>query len=226
MTASDPRDSIRLDVKDWEEFRASLAAAMLHAWFLSELDQTAPDYFPDLEARFQDGFGNADALARDDPDYDGAVPIQWRDGGVTFYDRDFAAELAELLFPHGESEGDFRFMAWGLTVVSIQGALEAYAEARDLDLTGGATKAIREHLRKVGGADLDAHTADLLAECEQTRHIFAHNRGVVDARYIRQVPNCHRLEGDRREVDIQTVIDFARAARRAAARIRDAERTP
>lgn len=222
MRASDPRDSITKDVKHWEEFRASLAAAMLHAWFLSELDQTTPGYFQDLRTRFEIGFLDAAQLKRDDPDYDGAVPVQWPQSGVTFYDRAFAEELDDLLFPHGEPEGDFRFMAWGLAVVSIQGALEAYAEATGLDLTGGATKAIRARLTAVGKADLDAKTADLLADCEATRHLYAHNRGVVDALYIRRVPNCQRLEGDRRDLDIFTVTDFARAARRAAARLRAA----
>jgi hypothetical protein len=221
----DPRDTGDPEIKAWEEFRASLAAALLLAWFLDELDQTAPGYFADLETRFEDGFGNAEALARDDPEYDGAVPVQWKQGGVTFYDQDFAQELADLLFPHGEAEGDFRFMAWGLAVVGIQGALEAYAEASGVDLAGGATTAIREHLRS-SGRSIDADTADLLADCEATRHIFAHHRGVVDEQYIRRVPNSQRFVGDRRALDLRTVIAFARAARRAAGGIRAAKRTP
>jgi hypothetical protein len=220
-SADDPRDSITPGDKEWQEFRASLAAAMLLAWFLSEIDQIAPDYFTDLETRFQDGIGNADALARDDPGYDGAVPVQWPHGGVTFFDRAFFDELEDLLFPHGEAEGDFRFMALGLAVVGVQSALEVYAEARGVNLEGGATTAIRDYLHVVGAADLDADTADLLADCEATRHIFAHNRGLVDAKYIRRVTNCQLLEGTRRDVRLNTVIDFARAARRAAVRLRD-----
>jgi len=190
---------------------------------LSELDQVSPNYFRELEIRFTEGFLNADAMVKDDPTYDGEVPVQWVKGGVTFFDRAFAEELYKLLFPHRDAEGDFRFMAWGLAVVALQGAFEAYAKSQNIDLTGGATIAVRKHILETTGHDLDGTTADLLADCEATRHLFAHNRGIVDEAYIRRVPNCRRLVQDRRDVDLETVTEFARALRRAALLIRDSK---
>ena len=217
--ANDPRDTLTRSVKEWEEFRATLAAAVLHAWLLTELDEVAPDYFVDLRARFTDGFINADLSAEEDPYDDRTVPVRWAKGGVEFFDRDFAEELQALLFPHPEAEGDFRFMAWGLAVVALQAALEAFAQSHGIDLTGGATAAIRKRISETTGEGLDALTADRLADCEATRHLFAHNRGIVDEAYIRRVPNCHRVVEDRRDVNFQTVMEFARAVRRAAAMI-------
>src|SRR6266508_2359214 len=97
---SDPRDSVTPGIKEWEEFRATLAAAVLHAWLLSELDQVAPAYFSELQGRFADGFGNAEQSLKDDPAYDGAVPVQRPTEGVTFFDKAFADELHDLLFHH------------------------------------------------------------------------------------------------------------------------------
>jgi hypothetical protein len=219
----DPRDSIAPGIKEWEEFRASLAAALLHAWLLSEFDHVSPGYFRELEGRFADGFANAEIMVRDDPTYDGDVPVQWLKGGVTFFDKAFADELYDLLFPHRDAEGDYRFMAGGLAVVALQGAFEAFARSRNIDLSGGATTAVRKHILKTTGRDLDAATADLMTDCEATRHLFAHNRGIIDEAYIRRVPNCRRLVQDRREVDFDTVAEFARALRRAAVLIRDSK---
>src|SRR5260370_21956512 len=122
-SANDPRDSITPGDKEWEEFRASLAAAMLLAWFLSDLDLVTPDYFTDLDRRFQDGFASADALPADDPAHE-VVSIQGPNTGGEFFDHDFADELSDLLFPHREAEGGVLFIPWCLTVVAIQSALE------------------------------------------------------------------------------------------------------
>ncbi len=129
--ANDPRDALARGKKEWEEFRASLAAAVLHAWLLTELDQLAPDYFADLRARFREGFMSADVFAEKDPYDERTVTVESPKGGAEFFERDFAEELRALLFPHREPEGDFRFMARGLVVVALQAALEAGRELRE-----------------------------------------------------------------------------------------------
>jgi hypothetical protein len=83
-----------------------------------------------LETRFTEGFLAGEGLSDDDPEYDGAVPVQNADDRrVVFYDRAFAELLYDQLFPHKDSSGNHLARSYGLVVVSLYGALEAYAKS-------------------------------------------------------------------------------------------------
>ena len=69
---------------------------------------------------------------RDDPTYDGDVPVQWLKGGVAFFDKAFADELYDLLFPHHDAEGDYRFMAGGLRCCASKARLKHLPRAKTL----------------------------------------------------------------------------------------------
>jgi hypothetical protein len=57
MGYRDERDVSEPREKSWQEFRASFAAALLHAWLVKELDELAPDYFDDLLCWFNNQNG-------------------------------------------------------------------------------------------------------------------------------------------------------------------------
>lgn len=217
----DLRDSGHPGIKQWEELRAGLASALLQAWLLDELDKVAPHYFASLQYRFEAGFDNAAALQREDASYDGDIPVAEADGeGTTWWDARNAEEMYDMLFPHGDAEGDARFMAWGAVPVILYSALESFARASGVMGKGGVVQAIRQHLRTSTGADLDAQTADILADFEATRHVFAHNRGIIDESYVRHVPGCGRVIGERRSLEWSAISRFCRAIRTAAERLR------
>ena len=125
----DPLDLGEPQQKAWEEFRVAFAAAFQHVWLLDELEQIAPDYIANVESRFSIGFLNAEGLAAENPEYDGAVPVQdvGDRRGVTFYDRHLANLLYEQLFPNDRNEADHRSHAYGLALVGVHAALESYA---------------------------------------------------------------------------------------------------
>lgn len=222
--ARDPLDIGEPRRKAWEEFRVAFAAAFQHVWLLDELEQLAPDYIAGLEFRFFAGFLNADGLARDDSQYDGAVPIQYPDDrGVTFYDHQFAELLYEQLFPNGQPSVQHLSRAYGLALVGLHATLESFAQALGaLRRRSPLPSDIRAFLTEKTGEDLDAGTADLLSDLDATRHILVHNRGIVDADYIRRVKDPVVEQGEYRPLTSSIVRQFAQAAWRTAAQLRDA----
>jgi hypothetical protein len=54
--SSDPRDSGAAGTKEWEEFRASFAAAFLLVWLIDESSDSLVSYVRDLHNRFMSGW--------------------------------------------------------------------------------------------------------------------------------------------------------------------------
>lgn len=224
---SDPRDSVEPVAKAWSEFSAVFAPAVLLLWFLHERGDEAIEYFRGLEDRFYNGFANAQLLAQEDPDYDGAVPIQSEGGGsVNFIDEDEALALQSQLFPHSEPEGDFRYYALGYVLIGVHSALETFVTA--LGLTLGRKQLPKEIQKffkdRTPQAPLSAELADDLTELDETRHLLVHHRGSVSARYVNNVRNNKLIEGERKPLDFRTMERLTGAAWKVADLMREAAR--
>lgn len=214
----DPLDIGDPQRKAWEEFRAGFAACFLQIWTLEELDELAPDYFRDLDSRLFVGFMNAEGLAELDPDYDGAVPVQSpTERSVWFIPKEEAEDLFDQLFPHGHGAASDKTPAYGLALVGLHSALEAYAVAAGIALDRKLPLAILAHLRRrTPKQDLGSEVADALTEFHETRRIIVHNRGIVDERYINAVKYNRMLEGERKPIDFGIALGFGRVVWRVA----------
>lgn len=222
--AHDPLDLGDTRSAAWEEFRASFAAPRLQLWMLEELGDAASTYLVGLESRWYEGLLHSKQLALDDPDYDGAVPVQWpAGGGVTFFDADVAQQMYDQLFPHGHAEADFLQASLGLITIGFHSALESYAKRLGLSDKPSLPEGIRSWLKtRQPPSDLAAGIADDLRDCDLTRHLFVHNRGIVDGRYVQRIRECRFIEGERRHLDVAVVGRFAEAVWRSAVAIRTA----
>lgn len=165
-----------------------------------------------------------------DPEYDGAVPFEDvphgdYHGQIVWFDRDEADELYDQLFPHGIPRVDDRTTGCGLAVVGLHSAFESYADAvgalNDGNRRQSLPQKIESHFRKRGVA-YEAWLAATLVDCDATRHIIVHNRGVVDERFANRVRDNELVPGERRPLDFPIVTKFARALWRIAVRLREA----
>ena len=64
---TDPRDTGTPGEKEWQQFRASFAAAVLHWRAVEDIDVLLPDYADDLHDRFMSGEDWNAILREDDP---------------------------------------------------------------------------------------------------------------------------------------------------------------
>lgn len=219
----DPLDQGSESQKGWEEFRVVFSAAFQHLWLLDELKYIAPEYSKTLESRFQTAFYTADLLAEDDLSHDGSVPISDpNEQGMDWYDGDMATLVYDQLFPHGPKEADRITRAYSMVLVGLHSALESYAGALGVQTRGPMPKNIRKFLQSRTGEDLDAGTADLIADCDATRHIIVHNRGIVDETFVYKVKDNTLREGEYRPLKSSNLHAFAQAIWRTAVRLRDA----
>lgn len=225
--ARDPLDGGDQATKAWEEFRVVFSAAFQHLWLLDELKFIAPDYAQTLESRFQTAFYTAELLADEDPDHDGTVPLHDpNDHGIDWYPSEAAGLLYSQLFPHGANEADPITRAYGLALVALHSALETYAEALEISVHRSMPKGVRKYLRERSGKDLDALTADQLSDCDATRHIIVHNRGIVDGEFVNKVKDNQFTLGEYRPLKSTIVHELAQAIWRTAVRLREAAATP
>jgi hypothetical protein len=219
----DPRDTGTPGEKEWQQFRAAFAGAMLNIWLLSELDELAPDYFRGLRERFNYGIAAGEGLAQDDPTYDGAAiidgPTRYRS---SFIDMDEALELEQQLFPHHDSEEEGMRSARALAIIALHSALESYC--RDLGIAVRRTslpRAIRSALANSKPPQvLDSETHDALVFLDETRHILVHNRGIVDDNYINNVPYNRLQRGEVRPVSESDLARFSRVVWKVARLLR------
>lgn len=226
----DPRDSIEPGVKEWEEFRSGFAAAFLLVWITEEAAEDLSTYAADLQNRFMSGWDIQDQLEAD-PD----LPEEMQDfplppvGGVespdypseiTWMDEGEARLLYDQLFPHDDSSGELSRTSAGLAVVALHGSLDTYVRSLGVYSHGYMPTAVRTFLKALAGDDpLSSETMDVLAECDATRNVVVHNRGVVDERYIRHVRASALQEGEFRHISAADLHRFARAIWKTAATV-------
>jgi hypothetical protein len=225
QTPLDPLDAGDPHRKAWEEFRVGFSGALLQVWLLGEIHRIAPDYFANLQTRLEKAFDHAELLAREDPDYDGAVPLDADSNPVIWYDRDEAEELYDQLFPHGPPSMQDQTTGLGLAVVGLHSAFEAYASAIGAFRRGSLPRAVVRYIHE-RRTTLDSRLADGLTECDATRHLIVHNRGIVDERYVETVKDNRLRPGERRPLSFVLVSDFANALWRTARQLRELSAPP
>lgn len=227
----DPRDAGQAGIKEWEEFRASYASAFVFVWLLDELKETLTDYADDLHSRFMSGWDIQEGLEidPDEPEDQRGFPLPGV-GGVEspdypdeliWMDNWEAKQLYQQLFPHRDSTEDFAQVTAGLGAVALRSALESYAKAAGVFTGGSLPRVIEEYIAEKERSELiDSITMRWLFDCDATRHIIVHNRGIVDEGYLRSVQGTQFAIDEFRNVTSRDLHQFARAIWKAAAAIR------
>jgi hypothetical protein len=216
----DPRDIMDPIQKQWEEFRASFAAGLLHVWLLKDLDELAPDYARHLQRRLDEA---SDIAAINEWD-DFPIPsIDPESMSYEWWDREGWELLQEQLFPKHSTNADrdFHFASRGLATIALHSALETFCKSVGAHKRGSLPASISEFLKQHGCSSLlDAQTSDALQELDATRHIFVHNRGIVDDRYIRAVAGSTLVTSDPKLLSNPDLQRFAGTAWTVATIIR------
>ncbi|MDX2206455.1 MAG: hypothetical protein SFU57_02315 [Gemmatimonadales bacterium] len=220
MTQRDPRDEGRPGEKEWQEFRTSFAGALLHSWLIRDLEEMRPDYHSELKQRIGDAICTIYVMREEDPD---AIegPIQGPEGsGADFWDLPSLELLENQLFPRGTSTEDILFAARGLIVVGLHAALESYFLSR---FQASGRKPLYRFVEDVitrSGVTFPAALFRDLVDCDETRHLFAHSRGVVTNRYIHNVAGTQLSEGQFRPLHTTDLHRFASAIWQTAVMLR------
>jgi hypothetical protein len=193
-----PRDSIQPCEKEWQEFRAGFAAALLHMWILRDLDCIAPNYVRDLGNRFNQARDSAEFFRKG---IDGSEDLVWVPAAspermdlsnYEIYSERELELLEDQLFPHGHDERDFQNFARGLLIIALHSALESFCVGLGIQMKRTTLpKAINSYLRTSGSSELGADLFKQLIEFDETRHIFVHHRGVISERYVANVSIKH-----------------------------------
>lgn len=224
---ADPRDSGSPGKKEWEEFRASYAAARLFSWLLGDLDEIAPDYVDDLRERINNGISMGELLAEEDHEYDRAAiihsPVRRE---AHFIDYEDAILLEDQLFPHrrASDDRDFKQAMHGLALVAFHSALESYVNAVGADRRRTPLpKAVGGFLVARGRKfELEESLADAFTVFDETRHLVIHNRGTVSDRYADNVKYNTLQVGELRVISARDLDDFSATAWRIASKLHTA----
>lgn len=210
LDTQDRRNRIR------ERLRANLAAALLLDWLLTDIETQDPEYFSNLESRFQSAFDWA-AMWRNDPKFDGFVPLHSRDGSTIdfwIHEEDLDGLLSRL-FPHGPSDVTSFSQGRALVVVMLHSALETLF--RDLGLKRNRKESIvSAFVRILEIRERDPALADTLVDFSETRNLVAHHGGRVAAKYRQRVPMTTFAIGETRLVTGKDVRLFSNAVHRVA----------
>ena len=212
----DPLDTQDPHTRARQRLRINLATTLLLDWLVSDVESREPDYFSDLESRFQTGFDYA-AKWRDDPKFDGFVPLHGRDGStIDFWlHRDDLDELLSRLFPHGPNDAPAFTQGRGFVVVMLHSALEALFY--DLGLkTKKRESIVSAWVRILDIAEREPALASVLVDLGESRNLLAHNGGRVTERYRRHVPLTTFAIGQTRLVTGKDIRIFSDAIHRVA----------
>jgi len=217
--ARDDKDPFELQERHGRaraRLRANIAAALLLDWLIIDVETLYPDYLSDLESRFQTGFDYAE-MWRDDPKFDGFVPLHGRDGStIDFWlHRDDLDELLSRLFPHGPNDAPAFNQGRGFVVVMLHSALEALFY--DLGLkTKKRESIVSAWVRILDIAEREPALASVLVDLGESRNLLAHNGGRVTERYRRHVPLTTFAIGQTRLVTGKDIRIFSDAIHRVA----------
>jgi hypothetical protein len=197
--------------------RSNLAAALLLDWLLTDIETQDPEYFSDLESRFQAGFEYA-TMRRDNPNFDGFVPLHGRHGSAIdfwIHEEDLGALLA-LLFPDGPNDARSFFQGRALVVVMVHSTLETLFQDLRLKKLNGEESVVNALLRILDITKREPTLADILVDLRETRNLIAHNSGRVTERYRRYVPMTTFAIGETRLVTRKDIRLFSDAVHRVA----------
>jgi hypothetical protein len=229
--ALDRRDIGHPGIKEWEEFRAGYAAAFLFVWLIREVPGQIEEYAADLHDRFMSGWDISESLGIDIalPESERGFPLppvggveeEGYETDLTWMDNSEAHALYDQLFPHGDSTRDFPNAAARMAVIALHSSLESYARGVGIEVRGSLPRALEAYLEQVRTPHLlDSVTMRVLVDCDATRNVIVHNRGVVDERYIRAVQYARFQIGEFRTVTAADLRLFAEAVWKSAVAIR------
>jgi len=220
MSDLTPHDRIdALDAQDARvrarhRFRSNLAAGLLLDWLLTDVEARNPEYFGQLESRFESGYDYA-RMWKEEGTFHGEVPIHTADGN----DVEFWIELEELallheeLFPHSSHDAPTFAEGRALVVVIIHSALETLFQ--DLRLSRAKKEGyVAAVLRLLQIAETEPLHNDLV-ELKAARNVIAHSAGAVDDRYLRDVPASPKVRDEKLLITAKDISRFASAVRRA-----------
>ena len=212
----DPLDTQDRRNRARQRLRANLAAVLLLDWLLADIETQDPEYFSDLESRFQAGFEYA-AMRRDNPNFDGFVPLHGRHGSAIdfwIHEEDLG-ELWARLFPHGPKDALSFSQGRALVVVMLHSAVEMLF--RDLGLKQRKRESVVSALVRIHGiAEQDPGLAAVLVDMGETRNLVAHHGGRVTAKYRQRVPMTTFAIGETRLVTGNDIRLFSDAVHRVA----------
>ena len=206
-----------------QRLRANLAAALLLDWLLADIETKDPEYFSDLESRFQAGFEYA-AMRRDNPNFDGFVPLHGRHGSAIdfwIHEEDLG-ELWARLFPNGPNDATSFSQGRALVIVMLHSALEMLFQDLGLKQKKGES-VVLALVRILGIAKRDSALADVLVDLGETRNLVAHHGGRVTAKYRQRVPTTTFAIGETRLVtgkDIRLFSDAVHCVAEQALRLK------
>lgn len=203
----------------WDEFRVSFSSTVAWRLLLEDMRDFDAAYFGHLCERISAAVGQGYAWDEDPASYeemvgeswDGYVPVQGATNrSVTFIPWEEAEVLEDQLLL-GEATSH-AWQTFGFIVVAVHAAVESYARA--LGVTGPQLpQAIAAFLEKPpDGAPMGTELYVKLVDLDATRHIFVHNRGVVDERYVNAVTGNHFLVNERRVLNGAILDTFSRTA--------------
>lgn len=216
LDAGDPREAA------WQAFRSQVASALLLDWLLSDMEHRYPEYFSELEGRFQTGFDYEDIFRREGR-FDGWVPIHASDDDIDFWiSIDNLRDLLARLFPHEAKDVPSFGAGRQLVVVMLYSAIENLARAYGF-WNQGSTKSVVTVLDQrfqLGRKDHDLRS--VLTDLRETRNLIAHNSAVVTDRYVSFVQRTQFQIGERRIVSSADIARFSRAIETVAEMVRSA----
>lgn len=194
----------------WKEFVGTLDAAVVLAFLTDDAERESPAYFKNLIPRINEafidcqvGFGESGGDYEPDPD---------------IYLLELAADLENDAPPE-----DVAYTARALSAIAVHSALESYAEAIIGRGFGPLPKRLREQVEAFRVPEPD-HLFHALVEFDATRHILVHNRGIVDRRYIDQVPSSAWRIGQKRPLPLEQLVRYVHVALQCGDRIRHSGR--
>jgi hypothetical protein len=180
----------------------------------SDLEAEAAETVAEIWGRFQSSMVDyPDLLQRQaeehEEDWDHVVPFHDRHGGIAFWaHEDDLADLFDSLFPHDLKEATVQQVINASIVIQLHASLECYAKALGIEIATGLPNAIRTWLSAAGVA-VSSDIFDDLVDCDATRNILVHNRGIVDDRYLRKVRDPVYSLDELRLIDQSVIQRFA-----------------
>lgn len=210
LDAQDPRNHAR------QRLRSNLAAALLLDWLLTDVETQNPDYFSDLQSKFQTGFDYA-AMWCDDPKFDGFVPVHGRRGSaIDFWiHQDDLGDLLSRLFPHGPNDSSSLSNGRALVAVMLHSAIETLFQDLDLKKQNPNEPIVLALARIFGIAEREPGLKDTLVDLHETRNLVAHT-GRVTEKYRQRVPMTTFATGKTRVVTAKDIQSFSDAVHRIA----------
>jgi hypothetical protein len=226
----DPRDIGTPLEKEWEEFRAGYAAALLLVWLIRENKESVVGYAKDLQERFEIARDVQESLLHEngEPERERGFPLppvggmaseEWA-SNLTWFDDAQATALYDQLFPHVGGTRDFAETTARMALVALYASLEAYASSLGIATHGLPSQIEGFLIGRRMAHHLDSRTMHLLIDCAATRNIIVHNRGIVNDKYVRAVPGPAFQIGEVRLISDDDLRNFSKIIWNIACSIR------